>query len=1047
MAAVAPEFAFLSIYQFSPIAAEELKRSFESTALGKRAICEYDRNKDLFYIRFLDASEPQAEEIFYSFIDVFNRYIQAELGNEESQESTKVRRLEATLPERYDVSDEDAEEQEDASGQHEESSVEASEAGGDAFVLSWKPQDLKLPLVQVFSDEVLSNIGTLTSCALSVEPGKSVIAISSSSEHGLQMAESRLDKLWHDSCTRPLAIHLINCEGEADHMSQFFPLKKLEKRLTKTTLVGHVPHLHKNLPNLLVLRMLKLDKSSQQYLVTKYKNQPVLPEGKRTTMPRVWGGFVFKPAGSSIPYRLHPPPLSRPQSPQKVPQTPIATEPGHGRGMTAEKAAQVQQWVQQGADALEDPFTADLPSPNIEESLEKAKKSESEEQSQTLLKTDLHANSAVPSQTSPLEQTVEDPRLDEIIPPTKPVASSHPNVPRKRYGKIRIPKGMRSTIPEPEQDPEPLPSLGDELAAEALPSDSSAVQDRADSTADVSLARRPASSRQASSNSSRRSTPFQEVRAFHPPSEPITNGPLVRTISSAAQEIPSSEPHLKPSATTSERASAQASISGSLVDLLEFRDASSREDTGSQTEQPLLLDLADDGRGSNGGIAKGLLAGSLLPSLNTAPLIPRVASRCESRASRSSKLSSEQNILGERLQETSEVESRTFRKTMEQQKAPEDEDFTNLEKNIAQAQTDGMKLLEYAQTYSGEIKLQVDIGRILVDGVQKKFRKMPFVDEEFEEIFAGVQGQNGPLPTASFVKMLTTSFIDAEFITDLKSAGGQRLFQDTPHEYRITYEFNCLMRDNTSIMIEVDEDLEFEVKKHPTTLGTIYTHFPKRSWDTRLALTGTDFVTDAEVSEGPIKSIVKNINIPPGRTCLDLVTQINGKALRIQSVMLRRQANYASRQFPHVMLNVTEVQDLCIQVNKDDKDMVRACAMPQEQMVNDDRLWYEVAVTSSRADEVFRENLNIPPGDMVKWSPSEFVDKDIFDSLIRVASDVVQRIDSVGLNQPGVLASGPNRSDESAGPPPTLHLPVAPPMASVATIGPNGEIRAGRDFW
>jgi len=133
-----------------------------------------------------------------------------------------------------------------------------------------------------------------------------------------------------------------------------------------------------------------------------------------------------------------------------------------------------------------------------------------------------------------------------------------------------------------------------------------------------------------------------------------------------------------------------------------------------------------------------------------------------------------------------------------------------------------------------------------------------------------------------------------------------------------------------------------------------------------------------------------------GNSLLDLVTKTIAKDLRIQAVTLRRQNCYGSVAHPSVYLYITEIQDLYIHRAADSTDLIRARAKPPGQMVHDNRLWYEVSLTSSIAEEKFKENVDLGLGDVTSWTPREMVEAGVFEDLSLVARDVVTRIDNVG---------------------------------------------------
>lgn len=54
---------------------------------------------------------------------------------------------------------------------------------------------------------------------------------------------------------------------------------------------------------------------------------------------------------------------------------------------------------------------------------------------------------------------------------------------------------------------------------------------------------------------------------------------------------------------------------------------------------------------------------------------------------------------------------------------------------------------------------------------------------------------------------ITTTWVDAEFILDLKFPSGRRMFDDTPHRVRVIYEFVCssrLSKDGSQVSVNSD---------------------------------------------------------------------------------------------------------------------------------------------------------------------------------------------------------------------------------------------------
>ena len=139
-----------------------------------------------------------------------------------------------------------------------------------------------------------------------------------------------------------------------------------------------------------------------------------------------------------------------------------------------------------------------------------------------------------------------------------------------------------------------------------------------------------------------------------------------------------------------------------------------------------------------------------------------------------------------------------------------------------------------------------------------------------------------------------------------------------------------------------------------------------------------------------------DVSLSDGNALLDLVTKNITADLSIQAVTLRRQKCYGSEAHPSISLCITEVQDLYIQHAADSTNLIRARAKPPGQMVHDNRLWYEVSLSSSVAEEMFKSNIDLELGEVASWTPREMVEAGVFEELSLVARDLVTRIDNVG---------------------------------------------------
>ncbi|KAI9681167.1 MAG: hypothetical protein M1817_002449 [Caeruleum heppii] len=274
-------------------------------------------------------------------------------------------------------------------------------------------------------------------------------------------------------------------------------------------------------------------------------------------------------------------------------------------------------------------------------------------------------------------------------------------------------------------------------------------------------------------------------------------------------------------------------------------------------------------------------------------------------------------------------------------------------------------ILERARSYRGELKLHIDIGRLLMKDVQKTYSK-PFPTEEWDQVFKKEKVLQ-PARTI-FTNMLTSSFVDAEYMIDLTTTDNQRMFKQIPSAYRVTYDFRCRTGADEEIIVEVDgESFDYEIKRSHRSFGAVYLHHPKREWDAVLRLDGTECEDEPE----GVKRLVENIYVPARRQLADVSTRTPADKLVIDSVMLKRQTRHTAHpSYGELELHVTEVQDLVIQRRPDVPGAIHAFARPSAEMISDKegcRLWYEVSLVPSDAQTLLEENLDLELGEETSW--------------------------------------------------------------------------------
>ncbi|KAI9824258.1 MAG: hypothetical protein M1832_002065 [Thelocarpon impressellum] len=434
-----------------------------------------------------------------------------------------------------------------------------------------------------------------------------------------------------------------------------------------------------------------------------------------------------------------------------------------------------------------------------------------------------------------------------------------------------------------------------------------------------------------------------------------------------------------------------------------------------------LLDFSDDD--CHGGFTeahpRGLTldfsAPPLIPEKPTSPTASREPNgQCGGGAD-------DEPTVTDKLQVSSEVDSRVFRHTMGQQKARGlDEREILSHRTLLKLRASAVEMLELAQSHRGILRLEVEIGRIMLHGIPPKLAK-PFTLDEWDSTLA----QEGGRATETFTSMLTTSVEDTERIMQLVDADKERLFKQEPSASRIFYEFVCSNQQGEEITVEVNaEDFRYQVRKSSRLYGSAYLHYPKRNWDARLNVVG---LAASRRDEEAARALVDNLYVPNDGALPNVFTLVNPKHLQLHYILAKRQIRHPVRN-ERVALQLTQVQDLVMHHHVSIRGATHASARPAADMVADPsgtRLWYEASLISLDMERAFQENIDLELGEDATWRPEDVLQNSL-ERLWKCTTDVVTRIDGVGAGNVGPAGL----KMPSPSPPPT----VAPPKVAKAAF-------------
>jgi hypothetical protein len=117
----------------------------------------------------------------------------------------------------------------------------------------------------------------------------------------------------------------------------------------------------------------------------------------------------------------------------------------------------------------------------------------------------------------------------------------------------------------------------------------------------------------------------------------------------------------------------------------------------------------------------------------------------------------------------------------------------------------------------------------------------------------------------------------------------------------------------------------------------------------------------------------------------------------MKGVKIRQVATLAS-QDDTSHLHVTKIQIMVQRVEKQSNHVWYFAADVESGQASNGhyKSWYEASITSTKADEAFKQNTCLEFGDEAAWTPDYLKDCGALDDLFRAATDTVRLMDGVG---------------------------------------------------
>ncbi|KAI5282873.1 hypothetical protein KEM54_002519, partial [Ascosphaera aggregata] len=354
-----------------------------------------------------------------------------------------------------------------------------------------------------------------------------------------------------------------------------------------------------------------------------------------------------------------------------------------------------------------------------------------------------------------------------------------------------------------------------------------------------------------------------------------------------------------------------------------------------------------------------------------------------------------------------------------------------------------LPILESFESFPGSLSFEIQIGCILIEDVVSSIADILIQPKTWNATFR--PKHHLVQPRTVFTNLLTSSGADIDYILNLKDERKKNdkkpLFDLTPLATLEWYEFHCQTKNNEIIVISISANGDTFVSRPEALLGSVNIHCPNRVWDAAGVIKGSiEFKRgEDETTDNAIYNFLEKIYIPEGDTVCIYTRMPDGSILRITKAFAKRQSKHrcftqsfdistpADDEFEQdvIQLQITEIQSLIIGEFGQDRDFIRLRAKPYEAMVKEQRVWHEVSIVSPIVYDALRSNRGVELGEKNTWSAQAFLGLDTTESaapsnidysprntatvgggiirdMFRIASTLVDKIDSVGLDSDGI---------------------------------------------
>jgi hypothetical protein len=313
--------------------------------------------------------------------------------------------------------------------------------------------------------------------------------------------------------------------------------------------------------------------------------------------------------------------------------------------------------------------------------------------------------------------------------------------------------------------------------------------------------------------------------------------------------------------------------------------------------------------------------------------------------------------------------------------------------------------LEYARGWSGELRVEAKLGRLVFLDVPRNIVKKQIEWQEFRRLLSTDLAST----RSTFSRCLTTQHYDIEFIRDLKIPGGKPMFSTISTSRKVTYEFEIIQtnqeqsKGNKKRILSIDgETWKATLFGEGRTFVSVNMSNPLRTWDYRVDLTGKK---PMNLDNNPSIKAIYNSIISAGGKNADIIFAIEAPALEVSKILLKCETKhvvYIDCGVP-MELVTTEVQNLMISESKDMDNIFRAKALSKAEMKMEGRYYWTASIIPTETNETLKKNSELEIGVLADWTAADILrlyedNGMLLPSIMNVMNQIVPKIDDVGYD-------------------------------------------------